>query len=147
MFFTTLTALCSEGFFNFKEREKLDLTKDNTKSLDIKGLKDLLIETLDMNKAQDIHCIDLKGTGFPADYMIIASGNSDRQVAGLANNVLNKLASIDIREVKKEGLSAGDWVILDTGDIIIHLFRPEVRVFYNIEKMWDADISPVITSA
>lgn len=105
------------------------------------------METLDANKAEDIHNIDLKGTGFPADHMIIASGRSDRQVIGLANNILNKLASLDIKEVKKEGLSSGDWVILDTGDIIIHLFRPEVRVFYNIEKMWDTDIATVTTSA
>ena len=79
--------------------------------------------------------------------MIIASGRSARQVIGLADNVLERLSSIDIKEVKKEGMSSGDWVILDTGDIILHLFRPEVRVFYNIEKMWESDIAPVTTSA
>ncbi|MBL4590220.1 MAG: ribosome silencing factor [Alphaproteobacteria bacterium] len=105
----------------------------------MEALKDILVDTLDMSKAVDIHSIDLKGTGFPADYMIVASGTSGRQVVGLAHKVIEKLASLDIRKVKKEGISAGDWVVLDIGDIIIHLFKPEVRVFYNIEKMWETE--------
>ena len=100
-----------------------------------------------MQKAEDIHSIDLKGTGFPADYMIIASGTSSRQVVGLADKILEKLSSFQIKEVKKEGMSSGDWVILDTGDIIIHLFRPEVRLFYNIEKMWDSEQESLTTIA
>jgi len=130
-----------------KERTIKGLSKNITKDLQGHALKEFLVETLDLQKAEDIHSIDLKGTGFPADYMIIASGRSARQVIGLADNVLERLSSIDIKEVKKEGMSSGDWVILDTGDIILHLFRPEVRVFYNIEKMWESDIAPVTTSA
>ena len=123
------------------------MRKNLEQDLDVNGLKDLLIQTLDMQKAEDIHSIDLKGTGFPADYMIIASGRSARQVIGLAEKILEKLASLDIKEVKKEGMAAGDWVILDTGDVIIHLFRPEVRLFYNIEKMWDSDSEKISTIA
>ena len=130
-----------------KGRKVLGLRKKTEKDLDLNGLKNLLIETLDMQKAEDIHSIDLKGTGFPADYMIIASGRSARQVVGLAEKILDKLSSFDIKEVKKEGMSAGDWVILDTGDIILHLFRPEVRLFYNIEKMWETDTTPLSTIA
>ncbi|MGB1077194.1 MAG: ribosome silencing factor [Bdellovibrionales bacterium] len=123
------------------------MRKKTEKDLNLNDLKDLLVDTLDAQKAEDIHSIDLKGTGFPADYMIIASGRSARQVVGLAENIIDKLASLDIKEVKKEGMSAGDWVILDTGDIILHLFRPEVRLFYNIEKMWETDTPPLSTIA
>lgn len=123
------------------------MTTDTQKDLTMEALKDILVDTLDMSKAEDIHSIDLKGTGFPADYMIVASGTSARQVVGLAHKVIEKLASLNIRKVKKEGISAGDWVVLDTGDIIIHLFKPEVRVFYNIEKMWDTDTEPLTTIA
>ncbi len=123
------------------------MSTNNRADPTIEDLKNTLIETLDMHKAEDIQSINLKGTGFPADYMIIASGRSGRQVIGLAENILDKLSSLDIKEVKKEGFSTGDWVILDTGDIILHLFKPEVRVFYDIEKMWNAAPMPLTTQA
>ena len=123
------------------------MSTQETNSFDIAELKKELLDVLDMQKAEDVHSIDLHGTGFPADHMIIASGQSGRHVVGLANKILDKLSSLDIKDVKKEGLSAGDWVILDTGDIIVHLFRPEVRLFYNIEKMWDGEQSTLTTIA
>lgn len=103
----------------------------------VAALKKLVVDTLDQNKAIDIVEIDLQGKSPVADAMIIASGGSARQVAALAQRVLDETA----REFKGitqrvEGLSEGDWVLVDLGDIIIHLFRPEVRQFYSLEKMW-----------
>ncbi len=122
------------------------MDKNIEKDFNIEDIKNILVETLDAQKAEDIHDISLKDTSFPADYMIIASGASSKQVTGIAQKVIDKLATLGIKEIKKEGMGSGDWVILDTGDIILHLFRPEVRLFYNIEKMWDTDISSVSTA-
>lgn len=99
-------------------------------------MKDLIVQVLDMHKAEDIDVIDLKGISALADYMIVASGRSTRQVAALASKIKEKLAFYNHRHVKTEGATQGDWVIVDAGDVIVHLFRPEVREFYRIEKMW-----------
>ena len=100
-------------------------------------IKDALLSLLDMNKAEDIETIALaEQSSSLADYMIIASGRSSRQVIALADKIIERLHHYGIGNIKKEGMSTGDWVVLDAGDIIIHLFRPEVREFYKIEKMW-----------
>ncbi|MGE4314339.1 MAG: ribosome silencing factor [Pseudobdellovibrionaceae bacterium] len=100
------------------------------------SLKDLLVDILDTHKAEDIEVIDLNENAYLADYMIVATGRSSRQVVGLAEKIIERLAFYDIKDIRKEGMSTGDWVVLDTGDVMIHLFKPEVRSFYNIEKMW-----------
>jgi ribosome-associated protein len=100
-----------------------------------------MIETsLDDNKAEDIVTIPLAGKTSMADYMVVATGRSARQVGAMANHLAIKLKGDGKRAVAIEGQTAGDWVLIDCGDIIVHLFRPEVRSFYNIEKMWGMDL-------
>ena len=94
------------------------------------------MHTLDEGKAEDIVVIDLEGKSSLADHLVIASGRSSRQVTALADQVTSKLKEAGHGRVMSEGKEHGDWVLLDAGDIIIHLFRPEVRAFYNLEKMW-----------
>ncbi len=106
----------------------------NTHSPDT--MRDIIIEALEDNKAEDIVTISLKGKSSLADYMIIASGRSSRHVVGLSNHITEALAKAGMNKAKFEGKDNGDWVLGDNGDIIIHLFRPEVREFYNIEKIW-----------
>ncbi len=106
--------------------------------LDPHKIKDMVCAALDSDKAEDIEAIDLRDHSALADYMIVASGRSSRQVAALADKLVDHFAKIGIKNVRTEGQRQGDWVIVDAGDIIVHLFRPEVREFYNIEKMWRA---------
>lgn len=96
--------------------------------------------SLDDDKAEAVTTIDLAGKTSIADYMVIATGRSARQVAAMADHLATKLKAEGARTVAVEGLPAGDWVLVDCGDIIVHLFRPEVRSFYNLEKMWSADM-------
>jgi len=100
------------------------------------ALKDLVIKSLDDDKALDIETINLTDHSPLADYMIIASGNSSRQVVAMAEKLKARLEARGCKNIRLEGTSQGNWVILDAGDVIVHLFRPEVRDFYNIEKMW-----------
>jgi ribosome-associated protein len=97
---------------------------------------DLIQASLDDDKAQDLMVIDLEGKTSMADYLVIASGTSSRQVAAMATHLQEKLKDAGQGKVATEGTSMGDWVLLDAGDVIVHLFRPEVRAFYNIEAMW-----------
>ncbi|MCB9980985.1 MAG: ribosome silencing factor [Rhodospirillales bacterium] len=99
-------------------------------------LKNLIEQSLDADKAEDIVSIKLDEQTGLADYMIIASGTSSRHVSALTDKILKRLALNGIKSVGVEGKDRSDWVAIDAGDVIIHLFRPEVRSFYNIEKMW-----------
>ncbi|MBN9471043.1 MAG: ribosome silencing factor [Bosea sp.] len=99
----------------------------------------LALQVLDDMKAEDITVIDLVGKTSLADAMIIASGTVNRHVAAIAESLVEKLKQAGHATPKVEGMPACDWVLIDTGDIIIHVFRPEVRQFYNLEKMWGAD--------
>lgn len=101
-------------------------------------LKSFVEKSLDEDKAMDIVTIDLDPHAALADYMIIASGTSSRHVLATAEKLKDRLNVRGIKDIKIEGTENADWVILDMGDIIVHLFRPEVRSFYNIEKMWAA---------
>lgn len=101
--------------------------------------KALIENSLDLDKAEDIVCVDLSEDSALADYMIIASGTSSRHVSALARKLKERLNLKNIKDVHIEGLSQCDWVVIDAGDIIVHLFRPEVREFYNIERMWCSD--------
>ena len=99
-------------------------------------LLNCIIKSLSENKAEDITTIDLRGRTSIGDFMVVASGRSTRQVSSIAQKLVDILKTDLGRLSKVEGKDAGDWVLIDTGDIIVHVFRPEVREFYQIEKMW-----------
>lgn len=101
------------------------------------ALTNLVVTSLDSDKAEDIVVIDLAGKSSMADGMVITSGRSARHVVSLAEHLMDRLKAEGYRDVHSEGLPTGDWVLIDAGDIIVHLFRPEIRTFYNLEKMWD----------
>ena len=96
----------------------------------------MIEKSLDDDKAEDMVIYDLTGKSSLADYMIIASGKSGRQVAAMAEHLVQKLEATGKKGLRIEGQNNGDWVLLDTGDIIVHLFRPEVRSFYQLEQLW-----------
>ncbi|MEM6728133.1 MAG: ribosome silencing factor [Pseudomonadota bacterium] len=96
----------------------------------------LITTTLTEEKAEEIVEIDLRGKSEMGDFMVVASGRSTRQVSALAEKLTEKLKGELGILCKVEGKSAGDWVLLDAGDVIVHIFRPEVREFYQLEKMW-----------
>lgn len=95
-----------------------------------------ILTSLDDDKAEDVVQIDLRGKTAIGDYMVIASGRSTRQVAAMSEKLVDRLKQEFGMSCKIEGKDAGDWVLIDTGDVIVHLFRPEVREFYQLEKMW-----------
>ncbi len=99
-------------------------------------LKDLIVASIDGDKGQDIQVIDLAGMSALADYIVVASGTSSRQITSMAEKLTERLAARGHKGLRTEGMGQGNWVVVDAGDIIVHLFRPEVREFYNIEKMW-----------
>lgn len=107
--------------------------------LDLKALERLILERLDDDKAQDIVHIDLADKSSVADSLIVASGRSHRHVGALADHLLRALKENGYGKARVEGLPHCDWVLIDAGDVVIHLFRPEVRSFYNIEKIWAVD--------
>ena len=109
----------------------------NKTPITIKKLLSLTYDSLEDDKAIDIKTIDLKDRSSIADFMIIASGNSSRQVSSMANNLIKKFKIKGVSTRKPEGITNSDWVLIDAYDIIIHLFRPEVREFYALEKMWE----------
>ena len=110
-----------------------------------KQLLKVTLESLDNDKGIDIVSIDLIGRSSIADYMVVVSGNTVRQVTAMANNLKKKYKEMGLRLPSPEGMSNGDWVLIDAKDILIHIFRPEVRDFYSLEKMWikkQEEVSP-----
>lgn len=102
-------------------------------------LREIILTLLDDKKAEKIVVIDLKGKSNIADYLIIATANSGRQANAIADSLYRKMKDLSVRS-HVEGATQGDWILVDAGDIVVHLFRPEVRVFYNLEKMWGMEI-------
>lgn len=100
------------------------------------ALHDLVLQSLDDDQAQDVVSIPLEGKSSVADFMVIASGRSTRQVASMAQKLAERIKHGGFGHVRMEGLPAADWVLIDAGDVVVHLFRPEVRTFYNLERMW-----------
>ncbi|KWV92290.1 ribosome-associated protein IOJAP [Erythrobacter sp. YT30] len=100
------------------------------------SLHDLVLAQLDDDQAQEVVSIPLEGKSSIADYMVIASGRSTRQVASMAQKLAEKVKQAGFGPARVEGLPAADWVLIDAGDVVVHLFRPEVRSFYNLERMW-----------
>ena len=97
-----------------------------------------VLASLEDSKAENIVSIDIQGKSSLGDYMVVASGRSHRHVAAVADQLIKTLKDAGLGTARVEGLAAADWVLVDAGDIIVHIFRPEVREFYNIEKMWQA---------
>lgn len=115
---------------------KTILTTTGSDTFDPVAMKDLIVQSLDSDKALDIEVIDLSGQSALADYIVVASGTSTRQVVSMAEKLEERLSARGHKGIRTEGAGQGNWVVLDAGDIIVHIFRPEVREFYNIEKMW-----------
>jgi ribosome-associated protein len=102
----------------------------------VEALHDLVLRSLDDDQAVDVVTIPLTGKSNIADHMVIASGRSTRQVASMAQKLTERIKQELGRSVRIEGLPVADWVLIDASDVIVHLFRPEVRTFYNLERMW-----------
>ena len=103
---------------------------------DSAAVLDLVLQSLDDDKAEDIVTIDLRGRTAIADTMVVASGRSSRQVSAMSQKLLDRLKERFRLTARVEGKDVGDWVLIDTGDVVVHVFRPEVREFYQLEKMW-----------
>ena len=103
---------------------------------DVEDLHRLVLQSLDDDQAQEVVSIPLAGKSNIADHMVIASGRSTRQVASMAGKLADRIKEQFGKPVRIEGLPAADWVLIDADDVIVHLFRPEVRSFYNLERMW-----------
>ena len=108
-------------------------------AIDAAGLEDLITSRLEDDKAEDIVSIDLTDKSSVADRMIVASGRSHRHVGAIADHILRALKDAGPGRARVEGMPHCDWVLIDAGDVIVHIFRPEVRQFYNIEKIWSVD--------
>lgn len=104
--------------------------------VDVEKLHQAVLKSLDDDQAVEITTIPLEGKSSIADHMVIASGRSTRQVAAMATKLAEKIKQEFGKSVRIEGLPAADWVLIDADDVIVHLFRPEVRSFYNLERMW-----------
>jgi ribosome-associated protein len=113
----------------------------------VEALHDLVLRSLDDDQAQDVVTIPLKGKSSIADHMVIASGRSTRQVASMAQKLQERIKQDLGRSVRVEGLPVADWVLLDAEDVIVHIFRPEVRSFYNLERMWGFEETPAPVTA
>lgn len=111
-------------------------TKSAPNTDPVEALHQLILQSLDDDQAVETVTIPLAGKSAIADHMVIASGRSTRQVASMAEKLARKIKTDMGRTARVEGLPAADWVLIDAGDVIVHLFRPEVRSFYNLERMW-----------
>jgi ribosome silencing factor RsfS/YbeB/iojap len=103
-------------------------------------LQKVIVASLEDDKAENVVALDLQGRAAFADRMVVATGIADRQIAAMATHLEEKLEQAGLRRVKIEGASGSDWVLIDAGDIIIHLFKPEARALYAIERMWGAEL-------
>ena len=112
------------------------------RGIDVEAATRVVLTSLEDDKAEEILAIDIRGKSSFADMLVIASGRSARHVGALADHVMRKLKEAGVNDVRVEGMPQADWVLVDAGDVVIHLFRPEVRSFYNIEKIWTGAAGP-----
>jgi len=110
--------------------------------IDVDAATRVVLSSLEDDKAEDILAIDIRGKSSFADMLVVASGRSARHVGALADHVMRKLKEAGVNDVRVEGMPQADWVLVDAGDVVVHLFRPEVRSFYNIEKIWAGSPGP-----
>ena len=108
--------------------------------MEVNQIRKLIEKTLNKNKANNIITIDLKKKSYIADYMIIASGTSSRHLQSLSENIVIELKKFGLNNCRIEGYESSEWKLVDAIDIIVHLFHPEKRIFYDIEKMWSEEI-------
>ncbi|MFY9349796.1 MAG: ribosome silencing factor [Sphingobium sp.] len=113
----------------------------------VAALHALVMQSLDDDQAQETISIPLEGKSSIADHMVIASGRSSRQVAAMAQHLAERIKKETGRSARVEGLPVADWVLIDAGDVIVHLFKPEVRSFYNLERMWGFVDAPIAGNA
>jgi ribosome silencing factor RsfS/YbeB/iojap len=104
------------------------------------ALQHLIVDSLEADKAEEVVAIDLAGRASFADRMVIATGLADRQITAMATHLEEKLEEAGVRRVQVEGSHGSDWVLIDAGDIVVHLFKPEARALYQLEKMWGAEL-------
>jgi ribosome-associated protein len=113
-----------------------DVVSDRASS---KSLLDSILHWLDEAKADEVVTIDLEGKSTIADFMVVASGRSERQVSAIGEQLQRKLKEEGLGRVRVQGLEQGDWVVIDAGSVVVHVFRPEVREFYKLERMWSGE--------
>lgn len=122
-------------------REGISKKTSKAANLAVDDVLKTVTGSLEDSKAEELVTIDIKEKSALADYMVIASGRSNRHVGAIADHLIRALKTLGAGSAKVEGLESADWVLIDTGDIIVHLFRPEVREFYALEKMWQVPAS------
>ncbi len=110
----------------------------------VEALHALILKSLDDDQAVETVSIPLAGKSTIADYMVVTSGRSTRQVASMAQKIVEKVKGLRRESPRVEGMASADWVLIDAGDVIVHIFRPEVRSFYNLERMWAFGDAPVV---
>ena len=118
------------------------LNTSNSGLLKPEDLRDFISHSLDADKATDIEIFNIDKNTALADYIVVATGQSSQQVIRLAEKLVERLGARGRKSIPTEGMRQGDWVIVDAGEVIVHLFRPEVRSFYNIEKIWSSHSAP-----
>ncbi len=106
----------------------------------LERLQSVIVGSLDDDKAENVVTLDLEGKAMFCDRMVIATGLADRQIAAMAQHLSEKLHAAGLKRVQVEGAGGSDWVLIDAGDIVVHLFKPEARTMYALEKMWGADL-------
>lgn len=134
-----------DNLSNLIQKGSEQLTSTKSSSAEINSVEDvysLTLASLENAKAEQIQPINISEKSSIGDYMIIASGRSHRHVGAIADQLLRDLKDAQVKTPRIEGQQNGDWVLIDIGDIIVHLFRPEVREFYNLEKMWMLPVAP-----
>lgn len=110
----------------------------------VEALHSLILQSLDDDQAVETVSIPLAGKSTIADYMVVTSGRSTRQVASMAQKIVEKVKGLRRQSPRVEGMATADWVLIDAGDVIVHIFRPEVRSFYNLERMWAFGDAPTV---
>lgn len=120
----------------FRNRRATIITYTQNENLTPQDIKTLVEQSLDADKGVDIVTVDLSEGSAIADYMVIVSGTSSRHTMAMASKLRERLNARGIRGIRTEGEMQGDWILVDAGDVIVHIFKPEVRDFYNLEKMW-----------
>jgi ribosome silencing factor RsfS/YbeB/iojap len=114
--------------------------RDGAEPSRLAKLLDVIVGSLEDDKAEAVVTLDLEGRAAFADRMVVATGLADRQITAMATHLEDKLRDAGLRRIQIEGLGASDWVLIDAGDIVIHLFKPEARALYGLERMWGADL-------
>jgi ribosome-associated protein len=118
-----------------------------TSQLELDRMQQIICDSLDEDKAEDIVAIDLAGRASFADRMVIATGLADRQISAMATHLNEKLVEAGFKKSRMEGANGTDWVLIDAGDIIVHLFKPDSRTLYALEKMWGSDLDETAPEA